>query len=179
MGGPVINSIDLDTTSEGSVKRSSNQTDGEKFANALQEGAEAVAGIAGNLADVLPGGGAVLSAISSGLSGVASGMGGGGPLGAGSGSIASLLGGGPNYAGALGGGGGGGLGTNLGLAAAAGGGGGSAAGISKSQSSSYQQQLNMVQLQMQMQNQSQFIQLISAIVNIQHQTAIAIIQNIH
>lgn len=179
-----IGSLNLDTSSQGAVKTSSNLTGGQKFANALHEGVDAIGDIAGNLANVFPGGGgAVLSAVASGFSGVA----GSGPMGAGSSSIGGILGsvgmgGGGGYAGAMGGGGSGGMGGiggGGGLGGIVGGGGGGAAGVSASGNAAYQQQLSMVKLQQQMQNQSQMIQLISAIINIQHQTAVAIIGNIH
>ncbi len=174
---PLIGSLDLDTTSQGSVKRSSNLTGGEKFANVLDEGADAVGNIAGGLASVFPGGGAVLSAVASGLSSVT----GSGPFGAGSSSFGGLLSGvgvGGGYAGAMGGGGvGGGFGGIGSISAAATGGG--AAGVAASQNSGYQQQLSMLKLQQQAQSQAEMISIISAILNIEHSTAMSIIQNIH
>lgn len=170
MGQSVIGSLNLDTTSQGSVKRTSNLSGGQKFANALDETADAAGGIADNIASVFPGGGAVLSAVASGLSNVT----GSGPMGMGS-SLGGLggMGGGGGFAGAMGGGGsiGGGFGGgsiqgpmgNVSLA-----------GLGKNPSP-----LQMLQLQQQLQNQSQMVTMISAIVNMEHQTASSIIQNIH
>lgn len=157
MSNPVIGSLDLDTTSQGSVKRSSNLSSGQKFANALDETADTVGDIAGNLASVFPGGGAVLSAVSSGLSNVT----GGGPFGGGS------------FAGAMGGGGiGGGL---SGMGSIQGPMGNiSLAGMGKNPSP-----MQMLQLQQQLQNQSQLVTMISSIINMEHQTAMSIIQNMH
>lgn len=175
MGGPLIGSLDLDTTSQGAIKTSSNLSSGQKFANALDESVDAVSGIAGGLSGVFPGtGGAVLSAVASGMGGVTSSspMGScnslsgllGGGMGGGSG-LAGVMGGG----GALGGGGGiSGLGST-----------GGTAGASGSASSGYQQQLNLLSIQQQMQNQSMTLNLLSAIMNVMHQTAMSIIQNIH
>ena len=38
---PVIGSLELNTTAQGAVKRSSNLSNGDKFANALTNGAQA------------------------------------------------------------------------------------------------------------------------------------------
>ena len=173
MGQPVIGSLDLDTSSQGSVRRSSNLSGGQKFADALDEGADAVGEIAGNLANVFPGGGgAILSAVSSGLSSVTE----SGPFGSGSSSLGGSMGG------SLGGIGGGGF------AGAMGGGGSSAGGIGSNTIQGpmgnitipkNMTQTKMLQIQAQLQNQTQMMALLSAIINMDHQTAMQIIGNIH
>ncbi len=168
---PNIGSISLDTTSQGSVKTSSNLSSGQKFADALEEGASAVGDIAGNLSTILPGGSAVLSAVSSGLSGV---TGGGGPFGGGGG--LGGLGGGGGFGGVMGSGGslggGGGLGNMNSIQ-------GPMGNISLAGFGRNPTPMQMLQLQQRLQNQSQLLTMISAIVNIEHQTAQSIIQNIH
>ncbi len=167
---PNIGSISLDTTSQGSTKTSSNLTGGEKFAQALEEGASAVGDIAGSLSSVLPGGSAVLSAVSSGLSGVT----GGGPFGGGGG--LGGMGGGGGFGGIMGSGGGLGGGGGLGNMNSIQGpmGNVSLAGLGKNPTP-----LQMLKLQQNLQNQSQLLTMISAIINMEHQTAQSIIQNIH
>ncbi|MEI6805911.1 MAG: hypothetical protein WCK49_05330 [Myxococcaceae bacterium] len=167
MGQPIIGSLNLDTTSQGSVKRSSNLSGGQKFANALDEGADAVGGIADNIASVFPGGGAVLSAVASGLSNVT----GSGPMGGSMGGIGGM-GGGGGFAGAMGGGGS--IGGSFGNSIQGPMGNVSLAGMGKNPSP-----LQMLKLQQQLQNQSQMVTMISAIINMEHQTASSIIQNIH
>jgi hypothetical protein len=164
-----IGSLNLDTSSEGSVRRSSNLTGGQKFADALQEGVGAVGDIADNLANVFPhSGGAVLSAVASGLSGV---TGGGGPFGgSGPGAMGGVLGGGGGFAGAMGGGGdSGGLNNMSSIQGPMG----------RIALPSKLTPLQMLKLQQQLQNQSQLITMISSIINMEHQTAMSIIQNIH
>lgn len=170
MRNSVIGSLDLDTTSQGSVKRSSNLSGGTKFANALDETADSVGGIAGNLASVFPGGGAVLSAVSSGLSNVT----GSGPFGGSSGSLGGVMGGGGSFAGAMGGGGmsGGGL-SGMGSIQ------GPMGNISLAAMGKNPSPMQMLQLQQQLQNQSQLVTMISSIINMEHQTAMSIIQNMH
>ena len=173
MGNRVIGSLDLDTTSQGSVKKTSNMSSGAKFANALDETANTVTGIAGNLASVFPGGGAVLSAVASGLSSVT----GSGPFGGASsgGSLGGVMGGGSSgggFAGAMGGGSsiGGGIGTNANTMQ------GPMGNISIPANPT---PVQMLQIQNTMQNQSQILTTISAIINMDHQIAMSIIQDIH
>ena len=170
--------IDLNQTEQGSVKTSSNFTSGEKFALVMGQAGQAVADATGSLASILPGGSAVLSAVSSGVGGVYGYA--PGPFGGGS----PLLGGG-----GIGGGFGGGIGGLIGVGGGIGGFGGGLAGVIGSGSSigtaggssdaGFNQQIQLLNIQKQMQQQSMVLGLISAILNIQHQAAQSIIQNIH
>ncbi|MES2504551.1 MAG: hypothetical protein V4534_06700 [Myxococcota bacterium] len=164
--GNRIGSISLDDTAQGSVRTSNNMSGGEKFAQALGNGVDAVGGIADNLATVLPGGSAVLSAVSSGLTGV-------------TGSVGGAFGGGSSFGGMSSLGGGGGFGGAMGGGSVGGIGGGASTGGLAAAASGKLTQVQMLNIQEQQQRKAAYYSMMSALLNIMHQTEMSIIQNIH
>lgn len=180
----------IHVTTQGLGQTSTNPTPSESFASLISGITNFAGGILGDLSSVIPGASVLGSALSgvgssiaqssSGLNafgGTGSNMGGGGGFLGGAGPYSSLMGGG-----GLGGGIGGGIaGAIGGIASALGGGGGiggggmGGIGGGSSQSMSPQQ---LVQLQMQMDAYNERISMISNVLNVRHQTAQSVIQNI-